>query len=71
MFKKLLLSLLLLNISNTISFHYDYDEDVVIDDFYIEDENLVTCLCCSNLATFIFFDENEIMGLCLGCFCGC
>lgn len=70
MLKKLSLIFLLLSFSNIIVSCDSEDIDCLFDDFCIEDNNLVGCLCCRNLATFIFVDEDELYGLCGKCYLG-
>jgi len=70
MVKKLSLIFLLLSFSNITISCDPSDIDCVFDDFCVEDENLVGCLCCRNLATFIFLEEEELYGLCIKCYLG-
>lgn len=70
MLKKLCLLLFLINISNNSLCGDSEEIDFLFDEFCVEDENLVGCICCRHLACFIFLEEQELYGLCIKCYLG-
>ena len=70
MLKKLCLILSFLSFSNITISADSEDFDLMFDEFCVEEENLIGCLCCRNLAIFIFLENDELYGLCFNCYLG-